>query len=109
MEVSFEIAGDFAGAGTTWLGTYWAAVRDDGSMYGECPRQGVVMTDDGGVGSWTAAGVGWFGEAGSTHFRGAIYLLSSPEKLAHLNRTAIVYEWQVDGDGNATGTFWAWT
>lgn len=109
VETSFEASGHFAGVDTTWIATYWATVRPDGSMYGECPRQGVVMTNDGGVGTWTAAGVGWFGEAGSTHFRGAIYLSSAPEKLAHLTRTAIIYEWQIDGEANTTGTLWAWT
>jgi hypothetical protein len=109
VEISFEVSGDFAGVGTTWLGTYWAAVRPDGTLYGECPQQGLIMTDDGGVGSWTSAGVGWFGEAGATDFRGALYLMSAPEKLAHLTRTAIVFEWHVDGEGAARGTFWAWT
>ena len=40
------------------LGTYWSVVRADGSLYGECPNQGIVMTDDGQPGTWTGAGVG---------------------------------------------------
>src|SRR6478736_7254136 len=59
VETSFEVSGDFGGVPTTWLGTYWAKVRPDGSLYGECPQQGVIMTSTGEVGTWTAAGVGW--------------------------------------------------
>ena len=109
VETSFEASGEFAGVGTTWMGTYWARIRPDGSLYGECPLQGVVMTDDGGAGTWTAAGVGWFtGEGSAVSFRGAVYLVTAPEKLAHLTRSALVYEWDIDAEGNAKGTFWEW-
>jgi hypothetical protein len=83
-------------------------VRPDGSLYGECPQQGVFMNPD-GVGTWTAAGVGAFtGDGAAVSFRGAIYLTTSPPKLAHLTKVALVYEWDVDADANATGSFWAW-
>jgi len=110
VETSFEVSGDFGGVPTTWLGTYWAKVRPDGSLYGECPQQGVVMTSDGSAGTWTSAGVGWFtGDGTGTAFRGAVYLLDAPAPLAHLAKTALIFEWEVDGKGNASGTFWAWT
>ncbi len=110
VETTFEVNGDFSGVATTMMGTYWAKVRPDGSLYGECPQQGVIMTSDGGVGTWAAAGLGWFtGDGTGTEFRGAVYLLSAPPALAHLSRCALVYEWVVDGKGNATGAFWAWS
>ena len=89
------------------MGTYVAKVRPDGTIYGECPQQGVLMTGDGQVGTWTAAGLGWFtGDGTGTAFRGAIYVVNPPPAL---DRTAVVYEWEIDGKGNARGEFWAWT
>jgi hypothetical protein len=109
VETSFEISGEFGGVASTFMGTYWAIVRPDGSLYGECPGQGVFMTADGGMGTWTAAGVGRFtGEGSGVSFRGAIYLLTAPASLAELSHSAIIYEWDVDGDGAATGAFWDW-
>lgn len=109
VETSFEVKGDFGGVGTTMLGTYWAKVRPDGTLYGECPQRGVVMTESGSVGTWTAAGVGWFtGDGSGTAFRGAVYLQNVPADLGHLARSALVFEWEVDGKGNATGDFWDW-
>ena len=76
------------------MGTYWAKIRPDGSLYGGCPHYGIVTTTDGEVGTWTAAGVSWLtGDGTGTAFRGAIYLLTAPSALAHLTRTALVYEW----------------
>lgn len=109
VETTFEVSGEFGGTGTTMLGTYWAVVQPDGSLYGECPDQGVLMTADGGVGTWTAAGRGRFtGDGGGTMFRGAVYLLTAPASLSHLAHSALIYEWEVDKNQNATGTFWEW-
>ncbi len=59
VETSFEISGTLLETETTLMGTYWSVVRADGSLYGECPWQGVVMTQD-GVGTWAGSGVGHF-------------------------------------------------
>lgn len=108
VETSFEVSGDFDSVPSTMMGTYWSMVRPDGSLYGECPHQGVLMTPD-GIGTWTAAGTGWFtGEGSAVSFRGAVYLMTAPPKLAHLLKAALVFEWNVDADGKINGTFWAW-
>jgi len=108
VEISAEISGELAGVQTTILATYWAKVQPDGALYGECPRQGVVMTDDGGAGVWSAAGVGWFTAEGGQAFRGSGYLVPPPPKLAHLATTALVFEWDVTADQGATLALWAW-
>jgi hypothetical protein len=109
VETTFEVSGELGGVASTLMGTYWSKVRPDGTLYGECPQQGVLMTAGGGVGTWTAAGVGWFtGQGTAANFRGAVYLMTAPEQLAHLTRVALVYEWDVDADANAKGTFWEW-
>lgn len=109
VETTFEVQGDLSGVATTMMGTYWAKVRPDGSLYGECPQRGIVMTQSGSVGTWTATGVGWFtGDGTGTAFRGAVYLQGAPPELGHLARSALVYEWEVDGKGSCTGDFWDW-
>ena len=60
METSLEIRGTILGVEAAMLGTYWSTVRPDGSLYGECPMQGILTTAGGEVGTWTAAGVGRF-------------------------------------------------
>ena len=109
LEVSFEIRGPLLGTAVTMLGTYWSVVRADGSLYGECPNQGIVMTEDGQGGTWTGAGVGRFtGKGSATAFRGAVYFEGGGPKLARLTRMAVVYEWDVNEDGSAEARFTEW-
>jgi hypothetical protein len=108
VETSAEVSGEIAGVQTNIVATYWAKVRPDGTLYGECPEQGLVITDDGSVGTYAAAGVGWFTEGGGSSFRGAIYLVNPPPKLAHLSTTALVFEWDVAADQSATLALWGW-
>jgi len=83
VETSFEISGTMLGIEATMMGTYWSTVRPDGTLYGECPMQGILMTRDGEVGTWTAAGVGRFtGQGTAVSYRGAIYFQTVPQKLA---------------------------
>ncbi len=46
METSFEIRGAILGVEAAMLGTYWSTVRPDGSLYGECPMQGILRPSD---------------------------------------------------------------
>lgn len=109
LETSFEISGTVLGVEATMMGTYWSMVRSDGTLYGECPQRGIIMTRDGEVGTWTAAGVGRFtGRGSAVSFRGAIYFQAPSEKLARLNRVAVLYEWEVDENGNAQTPLWEW-
>ena len=108
-ETSFEISGSLYGVPVTMMGTYWSTVRADGSLYGECPQQGIILTQDGEVGTWTAAGVGKFtGQGSAVSFRGAIYFQTVPQQLARLRHVAVLYEWEVDAAGNAHTPFWEW-
>ena len=40
VETTFEINGDFSGVSTTWMGTYWAKIQPDGSLYGRMSTTG---------------------------------------------------------------------
>jgi hypothetical protein len=107
VETSFELSGTMCGVASTLMGTYWSTVRPDGTLYGEC--QGLIMTKDGDVGTWTAAGAGRFtGKGSAVSFRGAIYFQTVPQKLASLTQVAVLYEWEIDEHGNASTPFWEW-
>jgi hypothetical protein len=108
VEITGELTGELGGVAATWIGTYTSKFRPDGSLYGECDDQGLVMTAD-GVGTWTGSGVGWLsGGDGAASFRGAVYLTSAPPALAELGKVALVFEYEVAADGTATLALWAW-
>ena len=109
METSFEIRGAILGVEAAMLGTYWSTVRPDGSLYGECPMQGILTTAGGEVGTWTAAGVGRFtGKGTAVSFRGAIYFQRVPQQLARISQVAVLYEWEVDEQGNCKTPLVEW-
>lgn len=60
LEVTFEILGTVLGKTAKTFVTYWSAVQPDGSLYGECTSQGVVMTENGESATFRAAGTGNF-------------------------------------------------
>ncbi len=108
VETTFQISGNILEVETTMLGTYVSTVLPDGRLYGECPA-GVIMTQDGGTGTWTAGGIGRFtGAGGAVSFRGAIYYQSVPSSLERLGSVAVLYEWEVDENGNAKADIWEW-
>ena len=109
VETSFEISGTMVGTEATMMATYWSTVLPDGSLYGECPRQGVIMTKEGEMGTWSGTGAGRFtGRGSAVSFRGVVYFQTTSQKLARLSGTAVVYEWEVDENGNGQASFFEW-
>lgn len=109
VETSFEVSGTLFGVEATVMGTYWSTVRPDGTLYGECPWQGIIMTKDGDTGSWAGATVGRFkGQGVAVSSRGAIYFQIASRKLARLNGVAVPYEWDIDAQGNVQCHLWEW-
>jgi len=86
FETSAKSSGKLAGVDVQSMATYSATVQPDGSLYGECPNAG-----DGGA-----------------KFRGAVYFQTSAPSLMAVNGKCMVYEWDVDGQGNATWDIWEW-
>lgn len=107
FETSMEGSGILAGVDVTSMATYYANMRADGTLYGECPNQGVIMAQD-GVATFRASGVGVFTAEGGASFRGVAYFQTSAPSLVCLNGTAVVYEWDVDANGGATWELWEW-
>jgi hypothetical protein len=109
VETSFEISGTLLDHPAKTIVTYWSTVLANGTLYGECPNQGLVLTQSGDTATFRAAGVGRFTNAGgAASFRGAIYYASSSPALAKLNGMAVIYEWDVDEHGKASLQGWEW-
>ncbi len=106
VETSFQAAGSICGVNHTTIGTYQATMRPDGNLYGE--GQGMVMTADGGSAAWKGSGLGKFGPGGAVSYRGAIYYQTESPSLQRLNGVAVIFEYDIDGDGNTVGRFWEW-
>jgi hypothetical protein len=87
-------------------GTYWTIVRPDGTLYGE--GQGVIMTKDGKMATWTGHGVGTTKKDGTASYRGAIYYQTMPPKWSRLNKVAVLFEYGVDANGNTHSEYWEW-
>ena len=107
FEVTAQGSGTIAGVQVQFMGTYHTEMRADGSMYGECPNSALLMAAD-GVATLKASGVGRTEPDGSTKFRGIFYIETAAPSLMSLNGKAIVQEYDVDAEGNATSEMWHW-
>src|ERR1700749_4516209 len=109
FESTFEISGTLLNYQAKAMVTYWSTILPNGTLYGECPNQGMVLTQSGDTATFRAAGAGKFtNAAGAASFRGAIYYSAQSAALAKLNGLAVVYEWDVDESGNALLKAWEW-
>jgi hypothetical protein len=102
----FQATGTLLRTNVKETGTYWTVVRPDGTQYGE--GQGVMMTKDGKVATWTGHGVGVTNKHGTATYRGAIYFQTMPPKLSRLNKVAVLFEYAVDAEGNTRSEYWEW-
>ena len=89
FETSAQTSGKLAGAECQSMATYSAKMQPDGSLYGECPNSGVVITSDGGA-----------------KFRGAVYFQTSAASLMSVNGKCMVYSGMWMGKENATWNIW---
>jgi hypothetical protein len=106
VEVTFEDSGKILGVEVNDFGTYTSQVRPDGVIYGE--GDGAFMTKDGEAVAWKGSGLGKFKQDGGVSYRGILYYKTASQKLARLNTTASVFEYEVDGKGETTTKFWEW-
>ena len=89
FETTVEGSGTLLGVEINWLATYWAEMNADGTLYGECPNQGVIISGD-GIGTFRANGSGRFTEEGGAYFRGSAFFRTSSPSLANLSRFQVV-------------------
>ena len=106
MEASFRDTGKLLGVDVDESGTYTAVGRPDGTLSGV--GQGIAMSKEGDVITWTGTGIGHFLPNGSVAWRGAIYYQTMSQKLARLNSVVGIYEYEFDANGNGKGKVWEW-
>jgi hypothetical protein len=106
VEVSFQSSGKLLGVEHQSTVTYTAAVRPDGSVYGEA--QGLVAGKSGERATFKAQGVGKILDGGGVSYRGAQYFYSDSPKFSGLNRIAVVFEYEADAEGNTKTKLFEW-
>jgi hypothetical protein len=107
VEVSFQTSGTLLGVHENNMGTYVSARRPDGTLFGE--GQGIMATEQGDMISWRGQGVGRFtGHGTGVSWRGAMYFQTSSERLARLNGTVGVYEYESNESGKAETKTYEW-
>lgn len=106
METSFQATGSVLGTSVNDTGTYWTVIRSDGTQYGE--GQGIMLTRDGKVATWTGHGVGVKTKDGTATYRGALYFHTLPPRWSRLNKVAVLFEYAIDATGNTRSEYWEW-
>lgn len=107
VEITVQQSGKLMEIDSTDIFTYCCVVRSDGTLFGE--GQGITTTNEGDMATWKGQGTGKFtGNGPASSFRGAIYFQSSSEKLSCLNCIAVIYEYEVDDNGNTHSKIWEW-
>ena len=106
IEVTFEDSGKIVGIDINGFGTYSAQARPDGTIYGE--GDAAYVTKDGEAVTCKGSGLGRLKEGGAVSYRGILYWRTTSQKLARLNTTATVFEYEVDAKGDTSTKFWEW-
>jgi hypothetical protein len=106
LEVTVEDSGTILGVEVRDIGTYISQVRPDEGMYDE--GEGYFTTSDGERVVWKGSGLGRVKEAGAVSYRGIIYHKTASQKLARLNTTPVVFEYEVDPKEETTTKLWEW-
>jgi hypothetical protein len=106
MEASFEATGRILGVEVVDRGTYCSVPWPGGVLHGE--GQGVMMTKDGEMATWSGRGIGRFTGPGKISWRGAIYFQTSSERLARLNGIVGVFEYDTDAEGAVSAKTYEW-
>jgi hypothetical protein len=109
FETIFEARGTLLGHAATLTGTYTSIARPDGTLYGESIHQGMVIMADGQVGKWSGMAAGRStGSGPAASYRGALCFDTLPTQLARLSDVALLFEWEVDEQGNAKSPLYEW-
>ena len=106
MESSFQATGTLLGIRVKEIGTYSTVFRHDGTQYGQ--GEGVMMLSDGKTATWTGHGVGTTNKDGTASYRGSIYYQSTPLEWSRLNKVAVLFEYEIDAEGDTHSQYWEW-
>src|SRR5262245_48869258 len=107
IESSFGATGSLLDTDVKQTGTYCTVIRPDGTLYGE--GQGVMMLlKEGKMATWTGHGVGVSKEDGSSSYRGTLYFQTMPPEWSRLNKVGVLFEYEIDEEGNTRSEYWEW-
>lgn len=106
MEVTDHGIGELFGVHVDQTITYVGTLRPNGTIAGE--GRGVVMTTNGGSGTYHGVGVGRFTRPGAVSWRGSLFYESASDELARLNGIAVLFEYEIDESGKSEGRLYEW-
>lgn len=107
IETNVSATGNLAGSQVRAMLTYMGKPVSNGVLHGW--GNGVVMSKEGDVASYTGEAIGKIDSSGTVRWRGSLfYKSSSNRKLASLNNLVVVLEAEVDADGNFSEKTWEW-
>jgi hypothetical protein len=105
-EYSAMVGGLFLGEEFSSTFTWETEFRPDGSGYGEI--RGFFNTKNGVMGRYKGNGNGYVKPDGGQVHNGALCYSNPPGKFGELNKMAVVYEVNIDGEGNFLSKGWEW-
>jgi hypothetical protein len=105
-EYTAMVGGIFLGEQFSSTFSWETRFRPDGSGHGQI--RGFFNTPSGVVGKYTGNGNGHMLPDGGQVHRGALCYENPPGKFGDLNKIAVVYEVDIDREGNFTSKGWAW-
>jgi hypothetical protein len=107
IETNVSATGNLAGSQVRVMLTYMGKSVSIGVLHGW--GNGVVMSKDGDVASYTGEAIGKIDSSGTVRWRGSLFYKSSSNgKLASLNNLVVVLEAEVDAEGNFSEKTWEW-
>ena len=106
LETSFRSSGTLLGLPVSGMGSYESVLRPDGTLVGE--GQGIAMSKDGGSATWRGHGMGVRKPDGSASYRGSLIFTTTFSKWSRLNNCAVVFEYEVDAEGNTRSSEFEW-
>jgi len=105
MEISISAKGSAKGIQVNESLTYVARPSSPGILHGE--GQGVLMSEDSEMVTYTGEGIGRITQSGVT-WRGAVFLRIGTGKLVSLSNVVGIFEAEVDMEGNFLEKSWEW-
>jgi len=107
METNVSATGNIMGTNIREMHTCMSKSVSTGVLHGW--GNGVVMSSEGDVASYTGEAIGKINSSGTVLWRGSLFYKSSSNgKLASLNNLVVVLEAEVDAEGNFSEKTWEW-
>jgi hypothetical protein len=107
IEISDSGSGSILGKGASVLDTGVGTPMRNGVTLLE--GNSIIMTTEGEVVMVKTYGIGWVAGKGlKSSYRGASFMMTSSPKLASLNKTVGVWEYELDEQGAFSLKVWEW-